>query len=118
MVVAVAVVVALAVGVAVAVMVAMAVAVMVAVELLVVRAVVRAVAMAVAVVVVVARVVARVLAMHRGYGASQCRPLNNALNPTLGLKTSFIALIFRYIPLHTFGANHFYNGGNQKRVPF
>ncbi len=48
------------------------------------------------------------------YGASQCGPLNNALNPTLGLKTSFIALIFRYIPLHTFGANHFYKGGNQK----
>jgi hypothetical protein len=53
-----------------------------------------------------------------GYGASQCGPLNNALNPTLGLKTSFIALISRYIPLHTIGANHFYKGGNQKRVPF
>ncbi len=52
------------------------------------------------------------------YGASQCGPLNNALNPTLGLKSSFIALIFRYIPLHTFGANHFYKGGNQKRVRF
>jgi hypothetical protein len=48
------------------------------------------------------------------YGASQCGPLNNALNPILGLKNSFIALIFRYIPLHTFGANHFYKGGNQK----
>ncbi len=42
------------------------------------------------------------------YGASQCGPLNKALNPTLGLKNSFIALIFRYIPLHAFGANHFY----------
>ncbi len=52
------------------------------------------------------------------YGASQCGPLNNALNPTLGLKASFIALIFRYIPLHTIGTNHFYKGGNQKRVPF
>ncbi len=52
------------------------------------------------------------------YGASQCGPLNNALNPTLGLKTSFIALISRYIPLHTIGANHFYKGGNQKWVPF
>ena len=34
------------------------------------------------------------------YGASQCGPLNNALNPTLGLKNSFIALIFRYIAVH------------------
>ncbi len=56
--------------------------------------------------------------VYRRYGASQCGPRNNALNPTLGLKTSFIALISRYIPLHTIGANHFYKGGNQKRVPF
>ncbi len=53
-----------------------------------------------------------------GYGASQCGSLNNALNPTLGLKNSFIALIFRYIPLHTLGANHYYKGGNQKQVRF
>ena len=56
--------------------------------------------------------------MDGRYGASQCGPLNNALKPTLGLKNSFIAIIFRYIPLHTFGANHFYKGGNQKRVRF
>jgi hypothetical protein len=63
-------------------------------------------------------VIAVVRIFDTRYGASQCGPLNNALNPTLGLKNSFIALIFRYIPLHTFGANHFYKGGNQKRVRF
>ncbi len=54
----------------------------------------------------------------KGYGASQCGSLNNALNPTLGLKNSLIALIFRYIPLHTLGANHYYKGGNQKTSRF
>ena len=45
---------------------------------------------------------------HLRYGASQCGPLNNALNPTLGLKNLFVAFILRYIPLHTLGVNHFY----------
>jgi hypothetical protein len=40
------------------------------------------------------------ISFKQRYGASQCGPLNNALNPTLGLKNSFIALIFRYIAVH------------------